>query len=771
MAFIDKQDPVVLNIKLTSKGRELLSEGKLAFKYFAIGDSEIDYNFVNEVNLIDPNINLPFNSLILRPVDKNPNLLSFITRNNDTEYYNLIPSVPSTPTIIQNTVPSVGFFYISGNSTTFNTDINHVKQPDGMVIIDEIIGGDELVIYKSPTYLLNENVASVGDLLLVKWTNPSGSSTTGYSINVGEATPYLVYRIIEATNGVDENIISSVRLDRELPNFGGNDSGIVAGAMILYNFIDFTGNTIYNDYPTDYISETVLAFLSNSQCDMPTYPFWNMSIIFTEEIAGVQNGDAKYTKFNTNKYGGFVSYIQNQAPVIKKMGVIHYTNFSPTNTYGEELYKNTPILNLPMVMWHKSQTNELGLRLRAYGAEKKLTGDVRSLNTTYYDLVDNWNNVVGKVFNDLKLFVIEDQELLFAISYKSNRSWTLPQHSYGINNSTSDCPICMVMFDVITIKPDVVGTNTGRLWIHNIINTVGISPDVDLVLSVSGVTHGQVYFSKIVGNTLVSNLYADTYRVIIYDLKTTTSDCVGVDVTIEAPNSKLKIYDIVTTENRLNSDFEIEVPNLTLPKNVRIYQNSIGGYGEAEVGFKPYGTLSEPTNFVPFTGAPLSVDLSLPVFKGAYTIVVRNTETSVTPPLAPENLFKVVKNYVAVGSPLNPDFTITTSYDDLGRFITISNYLTTINNLINPIMGTIEYSAYVQGSFPSEWIEILPSNLTGTGVPTKIYVSSGTIHVIIREMYTDANPDRQRISIAEVGKYITVELALIDTGSNEIILD
>ena len=45
MAFIDKKDPVVLNIKLTSKGRELLSEGNLNFKYFAIGDSEIDYAF------------------------------------------------------------------------------------------------------------------------------------------------------------------------------------------------------------------------------------------------------------------------------------------------------------------------------------------------------------------------------------------------------------------------------------------------------------------------------------------------------------------------------------------------------------------------------------------------------------------------------------------------------------------------------------------------------------------------------------------------------
>jgi hypothetical protein len=31
MAFIEKTDPVVLNIKLTTKGRELLSTGNLSF--------------------------------------------------------------------------------------------------------------------------------------------------------------------------------------------------------------------------------------------------------------------------------------------------------------------------------------------------------------------------------------------------------------------------------------------------------------------------------------------------------------------------------------------------------------------------------------------------------------------------------------------------------------------------------------------------------------------------------------------------------------------
>ena len=94
-------------------------------------------------------------------------------------------------------------------------------------------------------------------------------------------------------------------------------------SLIYYNSIDFSGNTVFNMSSTDYLNESVLSFLENSQCPTIVFPFWNMSIIFTEEIAGVQPSDLKYTQYNSRTYAGFVSYIQNQAPVYKKLGVIH----------------------------------------------------------------------------------------------------------------------------------------------------------------------------------------------------------------------------------------------------------------------------------------------------------------------------------------------------------------------------------------------------------------------------------------------------------------
>lgn len=111
-AFIDKKDPVVLNIKLTSLGRELLSKGILNFSYYTIGDSEIDYNFNTNVIASNPSYSPSFSN-ILRPTDKNPNLLSFVTRNLSGNPYNFISNVPSTPTIIQNTAQPLGFFSVN----------------------------------------------------------------------------------------------------------------------------------------------------------------------------------------------------------------------------------------------------------------------------------------------------------------------------------------------------------------------------------------------------------------------------------------------------------------------------------------------------------------------------------------------------------------------------------------------------------------------------------------------------------------------------------
>jgi len=427
MAFIDKKNPVVINIKLTSKGRELLSKGKLNFTYYAIGDSEIDYNFVSKIEN-DPNVTdySAFNSMILRPVDKNPNIISFIPKSLSGDPYNYINIVPTSYYTVHNKVDSVGFFSNSGE--TFITDSNHIKQPDVMIQVNTVNGGQSLTLKKAPTYGTSTLEPTVGDLLFVRWTYTN--STTGYSVNNTFPTPNLFYKITGIVSGSLSTNDLNVVVDRELPNFSNLTipSNIHAGAMVLYDLINYTGSTLLNMSSTDYVDESVLSFLENSQSPTIIYPFWNLSIIYTEEIAGVGANNLKYTQFKNKAMGGFVSYIQNQAPIYKKLGVIHYTNNSPANVYAEGFLLKTPTIRIPTIMWHKSNSDTLGVTLIASGDSKLLTGTTKSLDVVYYDLCDINGFVVGKVFPDLKIFVIEDQELLFAMSYKSNRSWTLPNY-------------------------------------------------------------------------------------------------------------------------------------------------------------------------------------------------------------------------------------------------------------------------------------------------------------------------------------------------------
>ena len=442
MAFIEKKDPVVLNIKLTSKGREMLSQGKLSFKYYAVGDSEIDYAFNNEVmNIPNQTGHFPFDSNILRPVDNNPRIISFIPKTLSGDSYNTLSS-PYSYYQVRNQINSIGFFNNSGD--TFIVDSNYVKQPDIMIYMSGITGGRSLKLKKAQTYGTSGEEPVVGDLILIKWTTIT--DTTGYTTNKTEPRPFLIYQISGVTSGTLGNNNLIITVDRDLPNFSAftGTTNTKAGAMIFYNYINFTGDTIFNNYSTDYLDDSVISFLQNSECPTVIYPFWNMSIVYTEEIAGVQTGtteDRKFGQFNTNSYGGFISYIQNQAPTYKKLGIIHYTNSSPANVYAEGFYLNTPKLDIPTIMWHKSATKTLGVTLTAYGSSKLLTGTTTgtSLNTVYYDLADPSGNIVGKIFTDLKIFVIEDQELLFAMSYKSNRSWTLPNYIIN-NNKITVCP-------------------------------------------------------------------------------------------------------------------------------------------------------------------------------------------------------------------------------------------------------------------------------------------------------------------------------------------
>jgi hypothetical protein len=141
----------------------------------------------------------------------------------------------------------------------------------------------------------------------------------------------------------------------------------------------------------------------------------------------------------------------------KTIGIIHYTNQDIDNVYGEK-FATQPYdpqnptndiglarhfrLNLPTLMWHKSSGSTIGQTFwidppgydvcYPYYIKSTKNLDMNDPGIRYYHLWDtnpddNGNlNRIGKVFPDQEIIVIDDEEVIAAMSYKSNRNWTLP---------------------------------------------------------------------------------------------------------------------------------------------------------------------------------------------------------------------------------------------------------------------------------------------------------------------------------------------------------
>ena len=99
MSYIIKNSNPLVSIKLTEIGRQQLALGALNFTSWAIGDSELNYTREAIVDANPNDITLSATSMILRPVDEQPNIKSFIYPSTSTTTYQ--PITPSNINVIQ----------------------------------------------------------------------------------------------------------------------------------------------------------------------------------------------------------------------------------------------------------------------------------------------------------------------------------------------------------------------------------------------------------------------------------------------------------------------------------------------------------------------------------------------------------------------------------------------------------------------------------------------------------------------------------------------
>ena len=325
------------------------------------------------------------------------------------------------------------------------------------------------------------------------------------TVKLSSCYPVLTYRIVDIC-------LNTITLDRNTPDytFLSNDC---YGRVLVY---PPNMTTIYDTItPSPHWNDNVINFESVCYTDQFDVKIWNMNIPWSESPAGLDSGLYKdYTQFGSigylgsKEYFGYtsssgqtftdnVSFRNSFGDLVtttpeeqKAIAIIHYTNQTVDLFYGEKFalqpfdddFDDTTgqarnfKLHLPWLMWHKNPEccfgetfyvdppNFEGFSLFSVQYMKSdKNSDMNNPGLRYYNLWDTHANTVfpsriGKVFPDSKIIIIDDEEIVAAMSYKSNRNWTLtaPKLSLITPNTCGD---------LTTTIDGILSANTEYLYV------------------------------------------------------------------------------------------------------------------------------------------------------------------------------------------------------------------------------------------------------------------------------------------------------------------
>ena len=536
MAYIIKNTSGLINTRLTDVGRRKLSQGNFNISYFQIGDSEVSYKAVPNYNQTNNNILMPdFNAQndTGSPQSNKENIkYPYYVDGNRGNTYGL-PFMDSNFQEVYNSAGEKGFFVTGGTPGNWSAETSsaYTITSNYIVQLDSLSGQTFLdVEFDASTPVPTTGTPSVGDLVTLIIGNGSLGGVQTY--------PVLTYKIqgINPTTGTSATTYWTFTLDRAVPDLtpfsvSGEISRVLvypSGMTVLYDFVT----------PAPFWETDTINF--ESPCDVANREntlIWNMNIPWSENPAGVFSATYEdYTKYGSVTYIGTKEYLGYQEPsgqtdtsqvfyynsfdekiVVtpqeqKAIAIIHYTNQDIDHVYGEK-FSTIPFdpqnptnqiglarhlkVTIPTLMWHKSTGNTIGQSFfidppgydlcKPYYIKSTKNLDMNDPGIRYFHLWDtnpddNGNlNRVGKVFPDSETIIIDDEEIISAMSYKSNRNWTLPapKLSYLAPNT---------LYTNNSTATGLLTADTQTLWVTYRLNSTAFTESLHCN-----------YYSKIIG--------------------------------------------------------------------------------------------------------------------------------------------------------------------------------------------------------------------------------------------------------------------------------
>jgi len=478
MAYIIKNTAGLINTRLTDVGRRNLSQGNFNISYFQVGDSEVSYTAVTNYNQTNNNILMPaFNAQndTGSPQSNKQNIkYPYYVQGSQGNTYG-IPFMDSNFQQVYNSAGVKGFF--TTGQTKIQTSSAYTITSNFWVDMSTLSGQSAMTITFDSNVcdVTTTGTPSINDFVTIVYDGNGGCGDFG-------TNQILTYKIqnMSPTTGTTGTTFT-LTLDRALPTFDYLPVQTNFGRLYVYP----SGMTELYDFvtPAPYWQTDTLNF--ESPCDVSNREntlIWNMNIPWTESPAGLFSSTYEdYSKFGSVTYIGTKEYLGYNEPsgqtdtsevfyynsfdekiVVrpqdqKAIAIIHYTNQDIDHVYGEK-FATQPFdpqnptddiglarhfkLNIPTLMWHKSTGSTIGQTFfidppgfdlcKPYYIKSSENIDMNDPGIRYYHLWDtnadsNGNlNRIGKVFPDQEIIVIDDEEVIAALSYKSNRNFTLP---------------------------------------------------------------------------------------------------------------------------------------------------------------------------------------------------------------------------------------------------------------------------------------------------------------------------------------------------------
>ena len=481
MAYIIKNTSGLINTRFTDVGRRNVSQGNFSISYFQIGDSEVSYNAATNYNITNNNILMPaFNAQndTGSPQSNKQNIkYPYYIQGGSGGTYG-IPFLDNKIQPVYNSAGDKGFFVTGGTFGNWSaqTSSQYTVTSNYWVDMTALTGQDTIDIQLDPSFCaITSGTPSINDYITIIMDGNGGCGNFG-------TYPILTYRIqnILPSTGTTGTTLFTLTLDRNVPDY----SSIAVNGNMARVLVYPSGMTQLYDTitPEPYWQTDTLNF--ESPCDVSNREdtlIWNMNIPWSINPAGVFTSQYEsYSNYGSISYLGTKEYLgyqessgqtdtsevyyynsfDNKIVVTpeeqKAIAIIHYTNQGIDNVYGEK-FSTIPFdpqnpnddtglarhfkLTLPTLMWHKSSTPTIGETFyidptgydlcKPYYIKSTKNADMNDPGIRYYHLWDtnpdtNGNlNRVGKVFPDQEIVIIDDEEIIAAMSYKANRNWTL----------------------------------------------------------------------------------------------------------------------------------------------------------------------------------------------------------------------------------------------------------------------------------------------------------------------------------------------------------